>query len=100
MRASVNSLTLDARVVERDEIRYTLAGLAILDLVLEHSSEVVEAGQKRLVSMQLRARAMGRLAHELKEQPLLTEMTWQGFLAQGRKGTFQVYFHIQSWQPR
>ncbi|AIL32532.1 primosomal replication protein N [Basilea psittacipulmonis] len=96
----MNQYILEAVISELDVLRFTPAGIPIQDLVLEHSSEVIEAGQPRKVQVTLRARAVGQLAYELEKRVPGDTVEIKGFIAQGRKDTFQICFHIQAWRLR
>jgi primosomal replication protein N len=93
----VNRTELKACIAEQAALRYTPAGLPALDLVLEHASEVQEAGQMRKVQLKLRALAFGSLAERLAKQAVGSVWTFQGFLATPRQGK-SVVLHIQKFQ--
>ena len=86
-----------ACVAEQAALRYTPAGLPALDLILEHASEVEEAGQIRKVQLKLRALAFGSLAERLVKQAVGSVWTFKGFLATPRQGK-SVVLHIQEFQ--
>jgi primosomal replication protein N len=93
----VNRTELTACIAEQSALRYTPAGLPALDLILEHASEVQEAGQMRKVQLKLRALAIGSLAERLAKQAVGSVWTFQGFLATPRQGK-SVVLHIQEFQ--
>jgi primosomal replication protein N len=93
----VNRTELTACIAEQAALRYTPAGLPALDLILEHASEVQEAGQMRKVQLKLRALAFGSLAERLVKQAVGSVWTFQGFLATPRQGK-SVVLHIQEFQ--
>jgi primosomal replication protein N len=93
----VNRTELTACIAEQSALRYTPAGLPALDLILEHTSEVQEAGQMRKVQLKLRALAIGSLAERLGQQAVGSVWTFQGFLATPRQGK-SVVLHIQEFQ--
>jgi primosomal replication protein N len=66
-------------------------------LILEHASEVQEAGQARKVQLKLRALAFGSLAETLVKQAVGSVWTFKGFLATPRQGK-SVVLHIQEFQ--
>lgn len=74
-------------------MRYTPANVPVIDLELRHESQVVEAGHPRQVSMSLRAKAVGDLAHRLDRLPLGSAFVATGFLSPHRNGRGLV-FHI------
>ena len=93
----MNRTELTACIAEQSALRYTPAGLPALDLILEHASEVQEAGQMRKVQLKLRALAIGSLAERLGQQAIGSVWTFQGFLATPRQGK-SVVLHIQEFQ--
>jgi primosomal replication protein N len=93
----VNCTELTACIAEQAALRYTPAGLPALDLILEHASEVQEAGQMRKVQLKLRALAIGSLAERLVKQAVGSVWTFKGFLATPRQGK-SVVLHIQEFQ--
>ena len=93
----MNRTELTACIAEQTALRYTPAGLPALDLILEHASEVLEAGQMRKVQLKLRALAIGSLAERLGKQAVGSVWLFQGFLATPRQGK-SVVLHIQEFQ--
>ena len=93
----MNRTELTACIAEQAALRYTPAGLPALDLILEHDSEVEEAGQMRKIQLKLRAMAFGFLAERLVKQAVGSVWTFKGFLATPRQGK-SVVLHIQEFQ--
>ena len=93
----MNRTELTACIAEQTALRYTPAGLPALDLILEHASEVSEAGQMRKIQLKLRALAFGSLAETLVKQAVGSVWTFKGFLATPRQGK-SVVLHIQEFQ--
>jgi primosomal replication protein N len=93
----VNRTELTACIAEQAALRYTPAGLPALDMILEHASEVQEAGQNRKVQLKIRALAIGSLAERLVKQAVGSVWTFKGFLATPRQGK-SVVLHIQEFQ--
>jgi primosomal replication protein N len=93
----VNHTELTACIAEHSALRYTPAGLPALDLILEHASEIQQAGQKRKVQLKLRALALGPVAETLVKQAVGSVWTFKGFLASPRQGK-SVVLQIQEFQ--
>ncbi len=93
----MNRTELSACIAEQAALRYTPAGLPALDLILEHASDVEEAGQMRTVQLKLRALAIGSMAERLVKQAVGSVWTFKGFLATPRRGK-SVVLHIQEFQ--
>ena len=77
-------------------MRYTPAGVPALNLKLEHSSSVMEAGQERQVKAAMKAVALGSMAERLARQASGSVWKFSGFLATPRNGK-HVVFHIQDF---
>ena len=84
-------------------LRFSPAGIPALDCVLQHQSEVVEAGALRKVQVQLKAVAVGPVAEQLNRQPVGMQAQFKGFLGSanrsrpGMGSSSTVIFHIQSF---
>jgi primosomal replication protein N len=91
----VNHVELTACIAEASPLRYTPAGIPAANFVLEHESEIVEAGVTRQVKLTVRAVAFGALAEQSVKFPLGKPFRFTGFLINARtsKG---VVFHIQA----
>ena len=89
-----NFFKLTARISEVSPLRYTPAGIPALNLVLEHESEVVEAGVIRQVKLTVRAVAFGALAEVSVKSELGKLQLFTGFLINARTSK-SIVFHIQ-----
>jgi primosomal replication protein N len=92
----VNQLRLTAAVVQVQSLRYTPAGIPVINIVLEHDSMITELDTPRIVKLQLKAVAFGALAETLSRQGLATQAEFHGFLGNARNGK-GVVFHIQAF---
>ncbi|MFM7025164.1 MAG: primosomal replication protein N [Limnohabitans sp.] len=93
----MNRTELTACIAELSALRYTPAGLPALDLMLEHSAQLTEAGHLRQVNLKIRAVALGTQAERLGRQVVGSQWRFQGFLATPRQGR-SVVLHIQEFQ--
>jgi len=89
---------LTATAQEVKALRYTPAGLPVVEILLDHASEVLEAGQPRRVAFQFPAVALGDVALLLADTPLGASLHVQGFLAPVRKGSGKMVLHVQQAQ--
>lgn len=94
----MNHLMLTAVIAELKALRYTPAGLPAQDLVLDHESEIEEAGQNRQVKATLRAVAFGAVAERLRKQAVGSSWRFAGFVTNQRAGRGLV-LHVQEFQP-
>ena len=94
----MNRVELTASIAEISPLRYTPAGIPAINFILEHESEMLEAGVTRQVKLTLKAVAFGMLAEQALKLPLSKIFSFSGFLINARtsKG---VVFHIQALHP-
>jgi len=88
----LNQLVLQAEVVQIEPLRYTPAGIPLLNVILRHASEQVEAGMKRKVVCEVAAVMLGDLAKKDLKQG--AQITARGFLAQRSLKSTQLVMHI------
>ena len=89
----MNRLVLSAQLLQRGAVRYTPAGLPALDVTLKHESQVMQDGQPRKVSMEIKARAVGEITQRVEQLAVGSEHGFAGFLGSQRNGR-GVVFHI------
>ena len=92
---ALNKVHLTAQVVECKPLRYTPAGIPVLELTLAHESELIEGGRPRRVEMLVNAVVIGDLAGRLEREALGRPIRIEGFLAPTRKGSSRLRLHIQ-----
>ena len=90
-----NRLELTGQVVEVSPLRFTPAGVPVLEFLLSHESEVTEAGQQRRVALTLEVVALGDLARMQGSVQLGGSLRIQGFLAPRRKDSPRFRLHAQ-----
>jgi primosomal replication protein N len=76
-----NCLQFDGVITELAVLRQTPAGVPVIELKLNHSSQQPEAGITRQVNCELNAVILGPLAAQLASAQLGQAVTVQGFLA-------------------
>lgn len=91
----MNQVVISAIVLEAKPIRYTPAGVPALEMVLQHESDVQQAGHQRRIELTITAMALGDIALLLADITLGTSLLINGFLAPSRKGSSRLVLHIQ-----
>lgn len=89
-----NRVRLRAKLVARGDLRYTPAGVAVLQAGLSYTGAVAEAGIERQLSFELEAIAVGDAAQRLARQALGTEFDLDGFLAPRSQRSRSLRLHI------
>jgi primosomal replication protein N len=79
-----------------DAVRYTPAGVALLNAEIEHQSEQVEVGMKRKIEQSFRCRFSGPLALQAGQLALGRKIRVTGFLASAKRGSNSLIVHVQN----
>nr|WP_315595488.1 primosomal replication protein N [uncultured Cupriavidus sp.] len=90
----MNQLRLTATLAERDTLRYTPAGVPVVNCILQHAGEVLEAETPRQVEFAVVAMAIGAIGQRLERLPLGTLLDCEGFLARKHRNSKTLVFHI------
>jgi primosomal replication protein N len=92
---SVNEVRLAGKAHEVLELRFTPAGIPVLEFRLRHASVQAEAGGSRRVEVDMPAIAFGPLAQRLAEDAPAGEIVASGFLAPRSLRSTQLVLHAQ-----
>jgi primosomal replication protein N len=90
----VNQLRLTATLAERDTLRYTPAGVPVVNCFLQYAGEAVEAETPRQVEFAIVAMGIGTMAQRLERFPLGALLDCEGFLARKHRNSKTLIFHI------
>jgi len=93
-----NRVRLRAKLVARGDLRYTPAGVAVLQAGLSYGGAVVEAGVERQLGFELEAIAVGEAATRLDRQALGTELDVDGFLAPRSQRSRSLRLHVTDFK--
>lgn len=89
----MNHLAITGQLVERSPLRYTPAGVAVLEFRLSHQESVEQAGLPRLIEFELAVVAIGDLARMWQSATTSQTLLVNGFLAPARKGSPRLVLH-------
>ncbi|EGZ45140.1 primosomal replication protein N [Neisseria wadsworthii] len=92
-----NLFQITAELTQTEVLRYTPAGIPVLDVMLKHESWQVENGQKCLVKFELPAKIVGEQAKQWQYREN-TMVKASGFLAQRNQQIFKPILRIQNIQ--
>jgi primosomal replication protein N len=90
----LNELRFTGLIAEREAIRYTPAGLPIVNALLQHGSQQVEAGIARQTEFEIAAVAAGEISGRFSGAPLGGAYEFSGFLARKSRNSKSLVFHI------
>lgn len=94
----MNQLVLRGRLVQREALRYTPAGVAVVEAVFHHDDEAIEAGLVRRVRFELEAVAVGAAALRVAALELGVTARLTGFLATRSHRTRKLRMHITDFE--
>jgi primosomal replication protein N len=94
MKDAVNEVTLSGELVGREMLRYTPAGIPILDAKLAHRSEVSQAGHRRQVEFDVALSFAGPMAQSAERLQLGQAISASGFLAPRRRLSKTLVLHV------
>jgi len=84
---------LSGNLIELGALRYTPAGIPVVNFRLSHASEQTEAGHVRAVECEVRAMAFEREARLMAAAKLGMQVTVTGFLAAKSRESKQLVLH-------
>lgn len=89
-----NLCQIEGRLQERGALRYTPAGIPVVEFRLSHQSEQAEAGGLRQVDCELPCVALGQTANLLKDVAAGQALSVSGFLAAKSLKNRSLVLHI------
>jgi primosomal replication protein N len=93
----LNRVQLSAALTSISELRYTPAGVAVLEVGLAYQGEAVEAGDVRQLDFEFEAIALGEVAARLARVGLGTRLGLTGFLAPRSRRSRRWVVHINEF---
>ena len=93
-----NRVEIEGSIAALDSVRYTPAGIPIVELKLTHASEQIEAGKPRKVALELSVLAAGEMARQLSRAPLGANIKATGFLAHPAKAQIRMVLHLTEFE--
>lgn len=91
-----NQLVLTGHLTERDALRYTPAGVPIVNFRIAHASEQLEAETPRQVELELGCMAVQEQAKLVAGAPLGIAMRLSGFVAPRSRSSRQLVLHVNT----
>ena len=92
---SVNEVVLSGTAHDLLDLRFTPAGIPVMEFSLRHSSVQAEAGHNRRVELDMPAIAFGTLAQRLAQDAPSGPIMARGFLARRSLRSMQIVLHAR-----
>lgn len=90
----LNRVALSGILVERKALRFTPAGVPVIECAIGHDSEQIEAGSPRRVECEIPAIALGEPARWIQDAVAGMPVRVTGFLAARSKNSRQLRLHV------
>ena len=94
----MNQLRIRGKAVAKGALRYTPAGIAVLEASFEHEGTVIEAAAERALAFEFSAIALGAVAQALDREPLGKPMMLEGFIAPRTRRSTRLVMHITEYK--
>ena len=94
----MNHLRIRGKAVAKSALRYTPAGIAVLEASFEHEGSVTEATAERTLAFEFSAVALGAVAQALDREPLGRPMMLEGFIAPRTRRSTRLVMHITEYK--
>ena len=94
----MNQLRIRAKAVAKSALRYTPAGVAVLEASFEHEGTVTEAAGERTLAFEFAAIALGAIAQALDREPLGQPMLLEAFIAPRTRRTTRLVVHVTEYK--
>ena len=85
---------MSATLIERTALRYTPAGIPVIEAQLQHRSQATEAGVERRLDFAFGAIAIGDAARKLADEKLGEQLQVSGFLAPRSRRSSRLLVHV------
>jgi primosomal replication protein N len=90
----VNEFRLSGILVERAALRFTPAGVPVVEAQIRHRSDVIEAGVPRTLEFVVSAIGLGPIAGALEHEPLGVQLDLAGFVAPKSRRSRRLVLHL------
>ena len=91
-----NSVEICGEIAEITPLRYTPAGVAVLNFRLHHASWQMHGGMKRNVECEIQALALDEVAKTAEKLKVGAQVRLTGFLARKSKDNLQLVLHVNN----
>lgn len=95
---SCNRTQICGRLETRGALRFSPAGVALVEFTIAHRSEQNEANAWRKVSCVVKAIAAGELAQNIEKLPNRAQVSVSGFLTQAGRDNSALVLHVQNFE--
>lgn len=99
MGKAINRLTLDACLISKNELRYTLTGLPVIEALFQHDSIQLENGFERQANFDVLVISVGEPALILAQSEVNLDYRLQGFINRKSLKSIKLRLHVTHISP-
>ena len=96
----MNEIRISGNLVERAALRFTPAGVPVVEAQISHRSEVIEAAAPRTLEFVFSTIALGPVALELQREALGARLLISGFLAPRSRRSARLVLHMTGYERK
>lgn len=89
-----NQIIISGTLIAIDALRYSPAGIPVLNFKIQHESDQVEAGVNRHIKCELPVQALGQNAQMIAAAQVGESITIEGFLAAKSRNVARTVLHV------
>ena len=94
----MNYIRIHARVVGKSALRYTPAGIAVLESDFMHEGSVLEAGLERKLAFEFSTVSLAVVAQALDREALGAPLLLTGFIAPRSRRSSRLVIHVTEFE--
>lgn len=94
----MNEFSINAQLVSREAIRYTLAGVAVCECGFHHFGVTEEADSQRKNNFKFEAVALGSVGEALGKEELGVQLKIKGFITTSSVRSSKLVLHITEYE--
>lgn len=94
----MNQLRIRATPVAKQAVRYTPAGVPVLEAAFKYDGSVTEAGGVRVLTFEFSTIALGAVAQALDREALGAPLLIEGFIAPRTRRSSRLLVHIADYR--
>ncbi|MCB1985156.1 MAG: primosomal replication protein N [Burkholderiales bacterium] len=91
-----NQTVICGKIIRHGALRYTPAGVPVIDFVVKHQSRQMVANITRQIQCELLTVALGDTAKNIAEMPTASNVKITGFLNRKSQASQQLVLHVDS----
>lgn len=93
----LNSVELEGELEKKEALRYSLAGVPILEFTIRYKGIVQEGGAERVLNFSAAAMAVGETAKKVSELELGSERIFKGFVSTTSARSSKLILYITEY---